>query len=168
MKALVKYKEIIENAKDIATNIKKVKNGFGCIVYEINIKGLDSNLKAILIEARELFKQKFSTEMRYTDTATAIQCCKDVAVFSKNLLDSNIPDSLKISIFREMNIIGYMFDRNRKSYIACNDVLNQFLEIIEKYKDSLSPSDLEIWNNSTCGAEQIPFFRGYLGGIMAH
>lgn len=164
----MKYKEIIENARDIAASIKKVKDGFDRTVYEVNMKGLNSNLKVILIEARELLQQKVSTEMRHTDTDTAVQCCKDVALFSKRLLDSNIPDSLKISIFREMNIVGYMFDRNRKSYVACNDALNQFLEAIEKYKNLLSPPDLEIWNNSTFGgAEQVPFFRGYLRGIMA-
>ncbi len=164
----MKYKEIIENAEDIAENVKKVKDVFGRTVYELDMKGLDSNLKATLIEAREELQKKVTTEMRHTDTSNAVQCCKDVVVFASRLLDSNIPDSLKISLFKEMNIVGYMFDRNRKSYMACNEILKQFLEKIEKYKESLSSTDLEIWNNSTFGgAEQVPFFRGYLKGIMA-
>lgn len=163
----MKYEEIIENAEYFTENVKKVENGFGRTVYKIDMKGLNCNLKSILIETKKLLQQKVTTEMRHTDTSNAVQCCKDVVLFSKKLLDSNIPDNLKISIFQEMNIVGYMFDRNRKSYVACNDLLKQFLEAIEKYKKLLSPTDLEIWNNSTYGgAEQVPFFRGCLQGIM--
>jgi len=43
-----------------------------------------------------------------------------------------------------------------------------FLDAIENYKKSLTSLDLQIWNDSTyCGADQVPFFRGYLKGIMS-
>lgn len=161
-------KKIIENTQDIAAHVNIGKDRLGRIKYSIDMNGLDEDLIEILREAKDALEQRVSSEMRHTDTDDAVRCCAEVAQFAKKLLDSNVPDRLKIALFSEFNIVGFMFDRNRKSYLACNEILRQLLDAIDGYRKSLSSADLQIWNDSTYGgAEQVPFFRGYLQGIMA-
>jgi len=159
--------EIIDNAEEIAIHVICEKNFFGQN-YSVNMNTLSIELRAILEETKQSFNKKVTTEMRHDDTVDAIQCCKDITAFSIRLLKSNSPDKLKIALFKDLNIVGYMFDRNTKSYVACHHHLNTFLDAIENYKKSLTSLDLQIWNDSTyCGADQVPFFRGYLKGIMS-
>lgn len=161
-------KNIIENAQDIAAHVNIGKDWLGRIHYNIDMKGLDENLRTIVREAKGALEERVCSEMRHTDTDNAVRCCTEVAQFAKKLLDSNVPDRLKIAFFSEFNIVGFMFDRNRKSYVACHEVLLQLINAIDGYKKLLSSADLQIWNDSTYGgAEQVPFFRGYLQGIMA-
>lgn len=171
MDVLVNYiEEIIENSEDIAAHVNAGKDVSGKTVYTVNMNDLSNELRSILKKAKSSFQQKVTTEMRYTDTVDAVQCCKDATIFSKRLLDSNVPDKLKIALFRELNIIGYMFDRTRKCYVACYEILKQFLKTIKRYEKSLSSSDLKIWNDSTyCNEDEdrISFSFGYLEGIMA-
>ena len=147
------HKEVIQNAGSIAIHVIKIKDWTGDYIYKIDKDQLNKNLQCTLREVKELINQNVTSEMRHTDTDNAVQCCKNVVVFSKNVLDANILDKVKIVLFSDMNIIGYMFDRNEKSYIACNELLNQLLDCIEKYKSSLPSSELHIWNNSTYARE---------------
>jgi hypothetical protein len=83
------------------------------------------------------------------------------------VFQGNVNPVLKIALFSELNVFGYMFDRSPNNYLKCARELNEFLDQVDEFKRSLSQPDLAIWNNSTYGgAEQIPFFRGYLQGIM--
>ena len=161
-------KNIIENAEDIAACVILEKDGFGRTVFTVKMNGLGNELRTILEDAEKSFQEKVTSEMRHTDTLKAVKCCTDAVEFSIALLESNIPDKLKIALFKELNIVGYMFDRNRRCYAKCNKILEGFLDAIEGYKKSLSSIDLQTWNNSTyAGAEQVSFFRSYLAGIMA-
>lgn len=157
-----------ERAVEVSAHVVLAKDGFGRASYVIGKAGIGEGLGALLEKGKQEFQQRVSTEMRHTNSTDAIQSCKDIVLFSKTLLGGNVPDKLKIAMFSEWNIMGFMFDRNRKSYVACLEALGQLLDAVEAYKRTLSPADLEIWNNSTYGgAEQVPFFRGYLRGVMA-
>ena len=136
-------------------------------IYTINKKHLDENSKSVLQECKQFISNKLSTEMRYSDDDQVLYSCKDVAGFAVNILNSTIDDKIKIALFSDLNIFGYMFDRHQNNYRKCADCLNGFLDHIEDFKQNISPLDLIIWNNSIYGGEdQIPFFRGYLLGIM--
>lgn len=169
------YKEIIENANNLASYVKKEKMYFMDeeygIRYKLNMEKMDIHLKKIIIQSNESLKEKVTSEMRMTDdpdNSDAIKCCEDVMIFAINLLKSNIPNKLTIALFSEMNIFGYMFDRSRASYIGCYIFLKKLLDEIDFFKNSLTPADLKIWNSSTYGGkDQVPFFRGYLEGITA-
>lgn len=162
------FDTIAENAGKIDACISIKKDGLDRLIYEIADKCLNANVRKILQDEEAAFKKNVSTEMRHTGTSIAVQCCADVADFSSSLLSSNVPNRLKIALFGRFNIFGFMFDRNRESYAACHEILWAFLESVEKYKNSLSLEDLNIWNDWTYGGtDQIPFFRGYLRGIKA-
>ncbi|MBL7005336.1 MAG: hypothetical protein ISR69_15065 [Gammaproteobacteria bacterium] len=161
-------KEIIENAKAITVHVKIEKCDFNGTQYKLDINGLNPRLKTIMTEVNEQFQQKVRSGMRFSDTPSAVQDSIDVFTFAKRLLESDIPDKLKIALFSEMNIVGYMFDRSKESYIACTGHLDVFLDTIEKYKKSLTQIKLKRWNNSTyAGDDMVPFFRGYLQGVNA-
>lgn len=138
-------------------------------VYLINDSALDAETKTVFSDIGDAVSERLTSEMRHSDTESAIQACRDVVEFSNAMLASGAPDKIKIALTGHWNTIGFMFDRNKKSYLGCNAHLKNMLDAIEAYKKKLSPEDLSIWNNSTYGgSDQVPFFRGYLQGVRAH
>jgi hypothetical protein len=162
------YIEIIENSEVLAKYVRMEKNWLDENEFMVDISKLDPRLKSIFVEAKESFMENVDSEMRHTSTDQAVRCCEDVDTFSRLILESGIPDNLKIALFKELNVLGYMFDRNRSSYVACHDTLVRFLNTIEKYEASLSQEFIQIWYNSTYfDASSIPFYRGFLLGITS-
>ncbi len=137
-------------------------------VYTIDSRSLDQDLFDLLQECKQFALDRLSSEMRLSDIRTASQSCKEVTEFATKILKSPIDDRLKIALFKDWNIIGYMFDRSADNYRMCFRNLNRFLDQVEKFKESLSQSDLLIWNQSTYGGEdQVPQFRSYLQDAMS-
>lgn len=163
------YKTITNNGKKLAAHVSLKQDTFGRKVYRLEISVLDDELKSVIEKLEKSFRHNVTPDMRFTDNSSAVQACTDVTIFSVNLLNSNIPDSLKIALFTELNIVGYMFDRSLQSYLACNKNLKKLLEEIEYYKGALSASDIQLWDNSTLAkAENITYYRGVLEGVMLH
>ncbi|MDW7757146.1 MAG: hypothetical protein SCH72_05635 [Desulfuromonadales bacterium] len=137
-------------------------------ICKINLRAFDEETRTLWTECTQFIADRLSSEMRNVDNNKALQSCEEVIAFSSILLQCNVNPVLKIALFSELNVFGYMFDRSSNNYMKCARELNDFLNLVDEFKRSLSKPDLDIWNNSTYGgAEQVPFFRGYLQGIMA-
>lgn len=135
--------------------------------YTISSPSLAGDLLDLWNECKQFASDRLSSEMRNSDIRKASQSCKEVTVFATDILKSQIDDRLKIALFKDLNIVGCMFDRSTNNYRMCIKSLTAFLDQIEKFKESLSQSDLAIWNQSTYGGEkQVPLFRSHLQDVM--
>jgi hypothetical protein len=98
-------------------------------------------------EIRELT----SAEVRKGDSMPQIisAACRALCRFSEELFEASISDELKISVFHDLNIIGYLFDRSPENFKICRSLLDQFLWKLFAFKAALSAEALVLWNEST-------------------
>jgi len=137
-------------------------------LYTINSRRLDADLLGLLEECKQFTSARLSSEMRMSDSEEVPRSCEEVTLFATEILESQIGDRLKTALFNYLNIMGYMVDRSAKNCRMCFQSLNDFISVIENFKECLSPSDLVIWNQSTYGGEkQVPSFRSYLKAAMS-
>lgn len=159
---------VIESADELSVHVKLAKCALRGKIYTIDRSHLNDDQRRLVKDCKDFISENLSSEMRHSDSDDASERCKDVTFFVTRLLASKISDRLKIALFANLNVVGYMFDRSRKNYLRCANQLRDFLDQIDQFKKNVSQSDLEIWNKSTYGGEeQIPYFRGYLMGFMS-
>jgi len=159
---------IIAHGTDLAASGQIRRDEFGRNICTIDRLQLGSDIQTQLKRLEHQVQQRVTSEMRFTDSATTVQSCREVVDASIGILVSQLTHTVKTALFHDLNLIGFMFDRAVPSYRACLPILRELLDAVLKYKKTLSATELELWNASTYGgADQVPFFRGYLSGIEA-
>lgn len=120
----------------------------------------------------EVLKKISGTLSEYTCSARhdadeeAFRKTEAFVEIAKDILKSPMENATKIALFSRFNIMGYMFDRTVQNYLACNSILQDFLDCLDEFKKNLKAEELVAWNSSTYGGEsQVMYLSGMLQGI---
>lgn len=161
---------------DLVQELCEVENELSALVYIKQTWGL--SFTVAMRESRcngrgdELLQKLSSTLSEYIQSARrdadedAFRKTEAFIRIAKAILIAPMEASTKIALYSKFNIMGYMFDRTAKNYLACHYILQDFLEALDDFTKRLEPDERIAWNNSTYGGEaQVLRFSGLLDGI---
>lgn len=127
-----------------------------------------------LVQIEEALKGEYSVRslvdsslrMSAENPQKVLIACSDLCTLGQAIFNASFSTRLKIAIFHDLNIIGYLFDRSEDNYRICYKLLDAFLWALLGFKEKLTSAELELWNASTfCGTtvdHQFETLRGFL------